>query len=581
MSNFTVGKKIMCGFALTLAITVALGIFARSRLISISKIAHSITEDSLPGVYLMSEARAQVKDNLMALHSMFTAVDKAELADCERRYDEGRTKTTAILDKYAQTIFEARDKELYETLKSKRAAYLLAYNEVIALIHAEKNTEGLLVWKSKVMPAFSGYMSAIDALSEYNKDVGNASSVSIANLLSESEWGILIALLVALALGGVAAFGITRNVNGSLNAIAMTLRSSAEQVAAAATQVAQSSQSMASGASQQASSLEETSASLEEMASMTRQNADNARAARAVSDEASSAAEAGQNTTRKMGGELTARIGGMNDAIQKIKSSADQTAKIVKTIDEIAFQTNLLALNAAVEAARAGEAGKGFAVVAEEVRNLAQRSAEAAKNTAALIEESQRNAENGVKASSEVSEILKRAVEVEIAKSFSNTVDAANKVKQLIGEVAAASGEQSKGVEQINTAVSEMDKVTQSNAANAEESASASEELSAQSRELQDMVNALIKLIRGSSEAGSAPPPPQRAEKLQTVAPAKSHYAPAPKAARKASAVHVPTNRVATLNGHAKGHVNGTSNGNGKRKASVAIPLTDEELSGF
>ena len=177
-------------------------------------------------------------------------------------------------------------------------------------------------------------------------------------------------------------------------------------------------------------------------------------------------------------------------AIDQIKSSSDQTAKILKTIDEIAFQTNLLALNAAVEAARAGDAGKGFAVVAEEVRNLAMRSAEAAKNTATLIEESQKNADNGVTVSAEVAEIL------------SQIVIGSQKVTQLSAEVSAGSNEQAQGIEQVNVAVAQMDKVTQSNAANAEESASASEELSAQARELNDMVNTLVQIVGGSGSHG-------------------------------------------------------------------------------
>ncbi len=238
-----------------------------------------------------------------------------------------------------------------------------------------------------------------------------------------------------------------------------------EQVASAGQQISAGSQSLAQGANEQASSLEEISSSLEEMSSMTKQNAENANQAKTLAGEANANAAQGKQAMARM-----------SDAINKIKDSSDQTAKIVKTIDEIAMQTNLLALNAAVEAARAGEAGRGFAVVAEEVRNLAQRSAEAAKNTANMIEESVKNAEEGV------------AIASDVAKSFEAIAGSNSKVDDLIAEIAAASQEQSQGIDQVNTAVAQMDKVTQQNAANSEESASAAEELSSQAEELQKMV---------------------------------------------------------------------------------------------
>ncbi len=575
MSKLTLGKKIIFGFALSLCITIGLGIFASMRLITISTDAHAITDDCMPGTIALTSARGIGKDIQQILLTMLTTNDKAEISDLVNHLKEARGKSNGIFDAYAKTVIEAREKELYAVLPPARTVFRTAQDNMISLVESGKTQEALECYRTTVKPAYQKYMEAINNLVNYNKECGDEASVAITSAVLKSQWGVGIAVGVALVIGGAAAFVITRSINLSLNDIALSLRSSSEQVASAAGQVAQSSQSMAAGASEQASSLEETSASLEQMASMTRQNADNAREASAMSDAACAAATAGQLTTQKMSTELAARIGGMSEAIGKIKTSADQTAKIVKTIDEIAFQTNLLALNAAVEAARAGEAGKGFAVVAEEVRNLAQRSAEAAKNTSALIEESQRNAEQGVKVSADVAEILKRAVEVEIAKSFASTVDASKKVKSLINEVAAATGEQSKGAEQINKAVSEMDKVTQSNAANSEETASASEELSAQSRELLDMVDALTQLVHGGATARPAPmaaapraapaaAAPYKIQAPQHASPSKKHGTVAGKAK------YLPVNRIAAVNGTHKAV-----------KPSMAIPLTDDELSGF
>ena len=318
-----------------------------------------------------------------------------------------------------------------------------------------------------------------------------------ANSLSSSSRIMMIGLIAAVLIGIVLATFITLAITRPINGVINNLTQGSEQISSASTQVAQSSQQMAEGASEQASSLEEISSSLEEMASMTRQNADNAKSANEMAAGAREAAEKGSHVMDRMA-----------EAIGKIKTSSDQTAKIVKTIDEIAFQTNLLALNAAVEAARAGDAGKGFAVVAEEVRSLAQRSAEAAKNTASLIEESQKNADGGVRVSTEVGEILKRIFE------------AAQKVTQLSAEVSTGSLEQAQGIEQINTAVAQMDKVVQGNAANAEESASASETLSAQAHDLSRQVGVLVAIVHGSgrrSETDAAQPAAQKNGRLRRL----------------------------------------------------------------
>jgi len=299
-------------------------------------------------------------------------------------------------------------------------------------------------------------------------DAAQATYMSIA--------GIIIGTIVALTFGLVLSLSISR----ALKTIIQGLETGADQVASASGEVAQSSTQMAEGASEQASSLEETSASLEELTSMTHQNADNADQANHLAVQARNHADQGQTSMERM-----------LKSIDAIKRSSDDTARIIRTIDEIAFQTNLLALNAAVEAARAGEAGKGFAVVAEEVRSLAQRSAEAAKNTSALIEGSQKHVIEGVEVSNEVNAIL------------TEIVSGADKVAQFIAEVSAAVKEQAQGLGQINTAVSQMDQVTQSNAANSEEAAAASEELSAQAEQMREMVNALVTLVDGQANHSS------------------------------------------------------------------------------
>lgn len=271
-------------------------------------------------------------------------------------------------------------------------------------------------------------------------------------------------------------FLFQRKVIAPISHVAAGLSAGSVQVAEAAGEVSAAGQSLAEGASEQASALEETSASIEELSSMTDGNAANAGHANNLMTETSRVVSEANNAMQ----ELTR-------AMREMTTGSEDMAKIVKTIDEIAFQTNLLALNAAVEAARAGEAGAGFAVVADEVRGLAMRSAESAKNTAHLIDESIRRIKNG-------SQIVTKTNE-----AFGQVLSGAVKVGELVSEIAAASREQSQGISHISKAVSELDRVVQDNAAHAEESAAASEQLSAQAIVMKELVEELTVLVEMST----------------------------------------------------------------------------------
>lgn len=321
--------------------------------------------------------------------------------------------------------------------------------------------------------------SDLDFLIQFNSKEGTELAETATAVSNESTLAILIVTLIGFTAAIILGITFGSSISRALVRIIDGLRTGSGQVTAAAGQVASASQELAQGASEQASNLEETSASVEQISSMTRQNSDVATQADSRSRQSAELAEFGATSMKRM-----------QEAIERITGSATETAKVIKTIDEIAFQTNLLALNAAVEAARAGEAGKGFAVVAEEVRNLARRSAEAAKTTADLIEGARKNAEDGV------------TVAAELARNFGGIRDNISKTATLVGEIAAASKEQSQGIDQVNTAIAEMDKVVQQNAANAEESASASEELSSQAEELNSMVEELVQIV-GAGHGGT------------------------------------------------------------------------------
>jgi methyl-accepting chemotaxis protein len=283
-----------------------------------------------------------------------------------------------------------------------------------------------------------------------------------------------LVLLVIALLGGLGII-LYRSITRPVKKVVENLSTGSQQLSSTAGEIATISHQLAESANAQAASIQETSGSMEEIAAMTQQNSENARQANSLVAE----------TFRviKEAGEAMATLTGAMDGIS---GASGETGKIIKTIDEIAFQTNLLALNAAVEAARAGEAGAGFAVVANEVRSLAMRATEAAKNTADLIEDTITRVKEGT-------DLVHRTAE-----AFSLVEDRSVKVKELVGEIAAASQEQAQGVELINRSIIEMDKMVQQNAANAEESSSTSEQLGEQADQMKLVVEDLVALVGGT-----------------------------------------------------------------------------------
>jgi len=367
--------------------------------------------------------------------------------------------------------------------------------------------------------------------------------------LTAASWRLGIVIL--LAIGGVVValcfavyWCLSRFVITPVGRIVDGLEECAAQVTSASGELSGSAQSLAEGASEEAASLEETSASLEEVSTMARRNADNAAECNTLMREVNAVM-----------GKANQSMAAQTTAMDEISKASEQTSKIIKTIDEIAFQTNLLALNAAVEAARAGEAGAGFAVVADEVRNLAMRAAEAARNTADLIE-------GTVKKVKEGEDLLVRTND-----DFCEVAEVAAKVGSLVDEIAVASNEQTKGLDQVNTAIREIDRVTQQTAASSEEAASASEELSAQAEYMKKYVDDLDYLVSGGGASGVGTGKSGSVPKMGRPVGRKSTPALTAPPAAKAAAGKQPKTIAAQ--------------GSGKKTGKDVIPFNEDAFEDF
>ncbi|WP_374028700.1 methyl-accepting chemotaxis protein [Bdellovibrio bacteriovorus] len=435
--------------------------------------------------------------------------------------------------KVAQEIYEKSPStpetdKIYEKTKAHKAEFHKLTESMIAAL--KENTPEA---NQRVMTAMNGgewhilalevQKATTDTMAYYQKLSREGDELQKQHRRFETQLLIIIAAFCSLAIFAILMF-IAYRVSKSVSSIASNLTDAGHQVSAAIVQLTSAGQTLSHSSTESAASLEETVASLEEMSSMVKMNSDNAKQAAALSQSSKESAEQGQT-------EIQHLISSMHE----ISKSSKKIEEIISVIDDIAFQTNLLALNASVEAARAGEHGKGFAVVAEAVRALAQRSAVAAKDINGLIKDSVDKVGKG-------SEIADKSGEV-----LFKIVSSVKKVSDLNNEIAAASSEQTTGLQQINKAMNQLDQGAQANAASSEEIAASAEEINAQALQMKNLVNVLNSTVLGSSEsspeAGETKKKPELSQKVvpfqakKTAKPAASH--PAVKKAHSSSASSV------------------------------------------
>jgi len=529
--NMKLGTRLIFGFVAIAIIALAIGFIGwkgigdcrnlSDRLSHLQDIGQELTQREVDHLkWTLNVGKFQGDESLRQLD---VEKDEHKCGFGKWYYSDERKKAEIASPEIAGLLAQIEEphKKLHNSAVELESILQKGHSHSAALEYYRSNTEKYLEQVRTLLGEIR------TKLKNHVASVENEVKSGAANTRFISATSMIIGTLTALALGIFMSLSIT----GPIRRIIAGLTGGAEEVASASSQVSSAAQSLAEGSSEQAASIEETSSSLEEMSSMTKQNADNAKQANILMNEAKQAV-----------GTANASMGRLTESMVEITQASEETSKIIKTIDEIAFQTNLLALNAAVEAARAGEAGAGFAVVADEVRNLAMRAADAAKNTANLIEGTVKKVKDG-------SELVSRTNE-----AFQQVAGSSAKAADLVAEITAASSEQAQGIGQINTAVTELDKVTQQNAANAEESASAAEEMSAQAETMKSMVQELVALVGRSGQTPKADPRSGR------------H---APQSAKPHKAISSAINRLTSETGSAKKPA--------KPLAEAVIPLDDDE----
>ncbi|BBO33568.1 methyl-accepting chemotaxis protein [Lacipirellula parvula] len=501
--RLSVGAKLFSAF---LALLLLMGVMGSVSIWKMGALNGNCTELStnwMPGISAANALNTATSDFRIQEYRHLAAATPEATAQVDKNLGELQATCEKSMENLVAACTLEAERKILDELKGVLNAYFAESARIMSLSREDKKEEAgaALDGQSQQLVAKLNTLIADDI--KFNQQGGDEEVVKAQAGYTVGRNVTLIVLAVNVVLGLGLAICISRWFTKAI----VEVDDISNSVASASQQLAAASEQLSSGAQQSASSLEETASSLEEITATVRQNADNA-------DQANQLANSSRETAEKGGAVVAQAV----DAMSEINRSSRKIADIITTIDEIAFQTNLLALNAAVEAARAGEQGRGFAVVAGEVRNLAQRSATAAREIKGLIEDSVQKVETG-------SELVNKSGE-----TLGMIVTSVKRVTDIVAEIAAASREQTVGIEQINKAVAQMDQVTQSNASQTEEMSGTAVALSGQAEQLQ-MVVAQFNLNRDAKQTTKPSYAPQ-ATAAKPKAP--SYSTPSKPAKRKA-----------------------------------------------
>ena len=528
ISHLKIGTRLGLGFGIVVLMLAAVAFIAVSRINMLNGATDRILNDRFVKVSITKQMQSEV--NLQARYlrnAIIGAADPAEVSSSLEKVRESSKKNIALTDKLDKMINTPKGRELFTTMVERRDVYRKARDQSVKLLEEGKAEQAGSFVLKELRPPQNTFFDSIIAMAEFQESLmvkeGEQAEADGAQAV---RWTLALSVLAAVAAVLIGVF-ITRSItvpvnravalaqtvaagdlsshievdstdeigallqalkemNQKLNNIVGQVRISTDEIATATGEVATGNMDLSSRTEQQASALEETASSMEELTSTVKQNSDNARQANQL---AVSAVE-----VARQGGAVVSEV---VSTMGQINESASKIADIIGVIDGIAFQTNILALNAAVEAARAGEQGRGFAVVASEVRNLAQRSASAAKEIKTLINDSVEKVEAGNK-------LVARA-----GTTMTDVVTSIQRVTDIMSEITTASHEQEVGIEQINQAITEMDTVTQQNAALVEEAAAATGALEQQAAHLAEVVS-VFKLDTGARVAAPMAQKPQK-----------------------------------------------------------------------